>query len=125
MYNIWCEVKRTNVVLVIVGFIFSISSLFIDEKYDYAVIIVTILLCVYLLKSILKYLSLKKNGILIENVSYELDGNTLIVNYHVEDKKIKLFRKKENCGDIPSHGTTNILINPSNLKQYYIFDPKQ
>ena len=60
MYNIWCEVKKSNIVFVVLGICFSIGSFFIDRKYDYVILIVTLVLIVYLLKCILKYLSLKK-----------------------------------------------------------------
>lgn len=73
MYNIWCEVKKSNIVLVVLGICFSIGSFFIDSKYDYMILIVTLLLIAYLLKCIFKYLSLKKHGTFIQNIPYDLN----------------------------------------------------
>lgn len=129
MYNIWCEVKKINVILVVVGIILTIMPIFIDAKYDYSVLLITILLIIWLLKDILKYLSLKKHGVLIENVSYDLkiikdNEKVLIVNYQLNDGNVvQLFKKKREWGNTLDNGTTKILINISNPKQYYIFDP--
>ena len=43
MFNIWCKVKKINIFLVVFGLIFSVGSIFIDEKYDYKSLILTIL----------------------------------------------------------------------------------
>ena len=129
MYNIWCEVKKENVFLIILGLICSIGSFFIDVQYDYVVLIVTLLLIAYLLKSIFKYLSLKKNGTLIQNIPYEFKQindkeKVLIINYQLNNGNyIQLFKKKLNWGNVSSNGTTNVLINLNNPKKYFIFDP--
>lgn len=130
MYNIWCEVKKFNIILVIIGIIFSVLSIFIDEKYDYTILLITLVLIVYLIKCVLKYLSLKKHGVLIENVVYDFkiiknNEKVLIVNYQLKDgNKIQLFKKKQNWGNVLNSGTTKVLINPSNPKQYFVFDPE-
>ena len=130
MYNIWCEVKKSNIVLVVLGICFSIGSLFIDSKYDYMTLICTLLVTAYLLKCIFKYLSLKKHGTLIQNIPYEFKQindkeKVLIVNYQLNnDNSIQLFKKKLNWGNANPTGTTNVLIDPNNPKKYSIFDPK-
>lgn len=130
MYNIWCEVKKSNIVFVVLGICFSIGSFFIDGKYDYVILIVTLLLIVYLLKCILKYLSLKKHGTLIQNVPYEFKQindkeKVLIVNYQLNNgDSIQLFKKKLNWDNTNSTGITNVLIDFNNLKNYFVFDPK-
>ena len=129
MYNIWCEVKKLNVVLVFLGICFSIGSFFIDSKYDYTILIVTLLLIVVLLKSIFKYLSLKKNGTLIQNIPYEFKQindkeKVLIIKYQLNNENyIQLFKRKLNWGNVSSNGTTNVLIDLNNPKKYFIFDP--
>lgn len=130
MYNIWCEVKKSNIVLVVLGICFSIGSFFIDSKYDYMILVVTLLLIAYLLKCIFKYLSLKIHGTFIQNIPYEFKQindkeKILIINYQLNNgNSIQLFKKKWDWGNTNSTGTTNILIDPNNPKKYFIFDPK-
>ena len=130
MFNIWCKVKKINIFLVVFGLIFSVGSIFIDEKYDYISLILTILLVLYLLKDIMKYLSLKKNGKLIENIPYtlkELNNNEklLTITYRLNNSKIVEFHKRiKSNNNIKENGTTNILIDNNNYYNYYIFDPK-
>lgn len=93
-------------------------------------LICTLLVTAYLLKCIFKYLSLKKHGILIQNITYEFKQindkeKVLIVNYQLNnDNSIQLFKKKLNWGNANPTGTTNVLIDPNNPKKYSIFDPK-
>ena len=130
MFNIWCKVKKINIFLVVFGLIFSVGSIFIDEKYDYKSLILTILLVLYLLKDIIKYLSLKKNGKLIENIPYtlkELNNNEklLTITYRLNNSKIVEFHKRiKSNNNIKENGTTNILIDNNNYYNYYIFDKK-
>ena len=130
MYNIWCEVKMSNIVLSVLGIFFSIGSFFIDSKYDYTILIITLLSIAYLLNRVFKYLSLKKHGTLIQNIPYEFKEinnkeKVLIINYQFDnDNSIQLFKKKLDWGNVNSTGTTNILIDLNNPKKYFIFDPK-
>lgn len=129
MYNIWCEVKKLNILLVFFGIIFSIISFFIDSQYDSIVLIITILLIAYLVKCIFQYLTLKKHGTFIQNLPYELkqinnNEKVLIINYQLPNgDSMQLFKKKYNWGNINDIGTTAILIHIDNPKQYFIFDP--
>lgn len=130
MYNIWCEVKKTNIILITIGIFFSIIELFVGNKYNYSILIITLLLIAYLIKCIFKFFSLKKNGILIDNIQYEFKElknkeKILIINYQLDTGNcIQLFKKKTNWKSTQNTGTTKLLINPSNIKQYFIFDPK-
>ena len=129
MYNIWCEVKKNNIILIIIGIIFSIVELFINNKYDYSILIITILLIAYLIKCISKYFSLKKHGIIINNIPYEFkqiknNDKVLVINYQLNNGNyIQLFKKKKKWKNIQNTGTTKLFINPSNVRQYFIFDP--
>lgn len=130
MFNICYKVKKLNIVLVVLGLIFSVGSIFIDEEYDYRSLILTILLVLYLLKDIIKYLSLKNNGKLIENILYtlkELNNNEklLTITNRLNNSKIVKFHKRiKSNNNIKENGTTNILIDNNNYYNYYIFDPE-
>lgn len=130
MYNIWCKVRKSDISFVVLGVIFSIGLFFIDSKYDYIILIVTLLSIIYLLKCIFKYLSLKKHGTLIQNIPYEFkqinDKEKLqIINCQLNDgNSIQLFKKKLNWGNTNSSGTTDVLIDFNNPKKYFIFDIK-
>ena len=129
MYNVWCEVKKSNIILIVIGMIVVIMDFYMNGKCDYYFLIIVLLLIAYLVKCILKYLSLKKHGILIENVSYEFkeiknNEKVLVVSHKLDDGNyIQLFKKKKNWENVSKIGTTKLLINPSNVKQYFIFDP--
>ena len=34
MYNIWCEVKKANIVLVVIGIVMTIISFFVDKTSE-------------------------------------------------------------------------------------------
>lgn len=128
MYNIWCEVKKINISIIIIGIIFSIVFITNNTEYVYESFMLKILLIIYivdLIKCILKYFSLKKYGTIIESIPYELNGELLTINYQLNNGNIiKLIKKKRNWGNTLNIGVTKILINPSKPKQYFIFDPE-
>lgn len=131
MYNIWCEVKKENIVLVIIGIIMTSISFFIDTKIETLFLfIITLLLILYLIKSILKFLSLKKNGIVLNNVPYHFENlndkeKVMIVEIEYQNAQYKLFKKQMNWNNVPDNGMTNVIINPKKSNQYYIFLPQQ
>ena len=131
MYNIWCELKKESIILGVLGIGFSIGTFFIEKKISLIIIILTLLIILTTLKMIFKYLSLKKNGKLIENVPYTFKpiGNNekvLIIDYQLSNgNTIQLFKKKRDWGNVNDVGTTSVLINTNNPKQYYIFDPSK
>lgn len=83
-----------------------------------------------MLKNIIKYLSLKNNGKLIENIPYtskELNNNEklLTITNRLNNSKIVKFHKRiKSNNNIKENGTTNILIDNNNYYNYYIFDPE-
>lgn len=83
-----------------------------------------------MLKDIIKYLSLKNNGKLIENIPYtlkELNNNEklLTITYRLNNSKIVEFHKRiKSNNNIKENGTTNILIDNNNYYNYYISDPE-
>ena len=130
MYNIWCEVKKVNIVLIIVGVIMTTISLFIDSTTETIFLfIVTLALILTLLKSISKYNSLKKNGILLNNLPYHFenisnDEKVMIVEFEHQGNHYKLFKKQKNWNSIPDNGVTNVILNTNKPNEYYIFLPQ-
>jgi len=130
MYNIWCEVKKVNIVLIIVGVIMTTISFFIDSTNETIFLfIITLALILTLLKSISKYNSLKKNGILLNNLPYHFENisnneKVMIVEFEYQGNHYKLFKKQRNWNSIPDNGVTNVILNTNKSNEYYIFLPR-
>ena len=130
MYKLWLEIKGIKIIALIVSLVVFIISLLIEKKIDIVLLLLVLLCLARILKAIFKYLSLKKNGSLIEMPYYfkMLNNNekVLIIDYTtVDGTSIQLFKKRLNWGNINESGNINVVINTNNPKQYYIFDPKQ
>ncbi len=76
-YNVWCEVKKVNIVLILMGVILLIGDYFLGESVDYCVLVLTILLSFQLIKNVLRYVRLKEKSTLVENVPYSLKETSL------------------------------------------------
>ena len=130
MYNVWCEVKKINIVLVIIGIIMTAISFFIDRTSETIfLLILTLALIFTLLKSISKYNSLKRNGILLNNIPYSFESisnneKVMIVEFEYQGNHYKLFKKQRSWNDIPNNGVTNVLLNTNKINEYYIFLPQ-
>ena len=137
MYNIWCEITKLKLFLPILCLFFLIGEYFLyGLSLDfYFLLVLFVLLGYVLLKSIMKYNSLKKNGIFVSNVPYEIisRGNEkiMVVDYTSKNgNNLKLYKRKElgTAGKIinslPEKGVTSILINSNNEKEYYVFYPE-
>ncbi len=137
MYNIWCEVTKLKLFFPIICLFFVIGDYFLyGLRSDFYFMLVFFVLFMYiLLKSVLKYKSLKKNGTIVSNVPYEIisQGNEkiMIVNYtNKNGNNIQLYKRKELgtvgkiINNLPEKGTTSIIINSNNEKEYYVFYPE-
>jgi c-di-AMP phosphodiesterase-like protein len=130
MYNIWCEVKKENIVLVVIGIVMTIISFFVDKTSETIfLLILTLALIFTLLKSISKYNSLKKNGVLLNNLPYHFENisnneKVMIVEFEYQGNNYKLFKKQKNWNGIPDNGVTNVILNTNKPNEYYIFLPQ-
>ena len=136
MYKIWCEVTKLKLFFPIICLIIMIGDYFISGVgYDFYIFLILFVLClIILIKSVIKYLSLKKNGCVIDNVPYEIicrnNERIMVVDYTNNlGSHLKLYKYKEQgtagkvLSSIPEKGVTSIIINPNNEKQYYVFYP--
>ena len=71
-YNIFSEVKISNIILIILGIGLCIMSLAIDEKFHFTYLILTLLLISIFIRDLRKYFNLKNNGKLIKNANYKI-----------------------------------------------------
>ena len=130
MYNIWCEVKKINIVLVVIGVIMTVISFFIDKQSEAIILLIlTLALIIVLLKSIAKYNSLKKNGVLLNDMPYRFENisnneKVMIVEFDYQGNHYKLFKKQRNWNDIQNDGVTSVLLNVNKNNEYHIFQPK-
>ena len=130
MYNIWCEVKKANIVLVVIGIVMTIISFFVDKTNETIfLLILTLALIFVLLKSITKYNSLKKNGVLLNNLPYHFESisnneKVMIVEFEYQGNHYKLFKKQRSWNSIPDNGVTNVILNTNKPNEYYIFLPQ-
>lgn len=125
-YNVFCEIKISNIILIILGISLCVMSLIIDEKFHYTYLILTILLIIIFIRDFRKYLNLKKYGKIIKNVNY-------IVTSQNGRKVLKIMYKDNNMdyvlyGKLTSKfksksGKTNILINKKDPNEFYAFGP--
>ena len=130
MYNIWCEVKKANIVLVVIGIVMTIISFFVDKTSETIfLLILTLALIFVLLKSITKYNALKKNGVLLNNLPYHFESisnneKVMIIEFEYQGNHYKLFKKQKNWNSIPDNGVTNVILNTNKPNEYYIFLPQ-
>ena len=130
MYNIWCEVKKANIVLVVIGIVMTIISFFVDKtSVTIFLLILTLALIFVLLKSITKYNTLKKNGVLLNNLPYHFESisnneKVMIIEFEYQGNHYKLFKKQKNWNIIPDNGVTNAILNTNKPNEYYIFLPQ-
>ena len=130
MYTIWDEVNRFSVIMLILGAFFSVASLYMDAKYDWGFLVITIIYFIYVMKQVFKYLSLKKNGTIVEDLPYEFKHlnnreKVIIVKYVLNGDVLTLRKHKLKWGRVEDTGTTNILIDMNKPKHYFVFDPKK
>lgn len=125
-YNIFSEVKISNIILIILGIGLCIMSLIVDEKFHFTYLILTILLLAILVRDLKKYFNLKNNGKLIKNANYKIiyqnGKNYLKVFYKDNNLDYELtgkltFKSKEKSGK------TDILVNKKDTNEFYAFGP--
>lgn len=130
MYNIWCEVKKLNIVLIIIGIIMTIISFFDFDIYEtISLLIITLALILTFFKSVMKYMSLKKNGVLLSNIPYYFENisnneKVMFLEFEYQNQKYKLFKKRRNWDNILDNGVTSVIINVKKNKEYYVFLPR-
>lgn len=130
MYNIWCEVKKLNIVLIIIGIIMTIISFFDFDIYEtISLLIITLALILTFFKSVMKYMSLKKNGVLLSNILYYFENisnneKVMFLEFEYQNQKYKLFKKRRNWDNILDNGVTSVIINVKKNKEYYVFLPR-
>ena len=125
-YNIFSEVKISNIILIILGIGLCIMSLAIDEKFHFTYLILTLLLISIFIRDLRKYFNLKNNGKLIKNANYKIiyqnGKNYLKVFYKDNNLDYELtgkltFKSKEKSGK------TDILVNKKDQNEFYAFGP--
>ena len=125
-YNVFCEIKISNIILIILGISLCVMSLIIDEKFHYTYLILTILLIIIFIRDFRKYLNLKKYGKIIKNANYMItsqNGRKVLkllytdnnIDYELYGKLTSKFKSKS--------GKTNILINKKDPNEFYAFGP--
>ena len=125
-YNVFCEIKISNIILIILGISLCVMSLIIDEKFHYTYLILTILLIIIFIRDFRKYLNLKKYGKIIKNANYMItsqNGRKVLklmyidnnMDYELYGKLTSKFKSKS--------GKTNILINKKDPNEFYAFGP--
>lgn len=125
-YNVFCEIKISNIILIILGISLCVMSLIIDEKFHYTYLILTILLIIIFIRNFRKYLNLKKYGKIIKNANYMItsqNGRKVLklmytdnnMDYELYGKLTSKFKSKS--------GKTNILINKKDPNEFYAFGP--
>lgn len=118
-YNVFCEVKIVNIILIILGIGLCIISLFVDKKLDHSSLIITLLLVAMFVKNLKKYLNLKKYGKLLKNVKFKITNRNEITLY-VNNKTIKgnlTFKTKV------KEGLTDVIINKNDPNEFFAFGP--
>lgn len=128
-YNIFCEIKIVNIILIILGLGLTIFSVVSQGKLDYTSLIITILLILILLKDVVRYKNIKNNGKLIKNAKYKIvtlnnNKKVLRVEYKEKDKPVVLtgritFKYSELIG------TTDLLVNKKDPNEFYAFGPSK
>ena len=128
-YNIFCEIKIINIILIILGLGLTIFSVVSQGKLDYTSLIITILLILILLKDVVRYKNIKNNGKLIKNAKYKIvtlnnNKKVLRVEYKEKDKPVVLtgritFKYSELIG------TTDLLVNKKDPNEFYAFGPSK
>lgn len=125
-YNAFCEVKISNIILIILGIALCVVSIVIDKKLNYTFLILTLLLVMIFARDLKKYLNLKKYGKLIKGAKYKIvvqnGKKALMVEYkdnnisnEVIGKLTYKFKEKT--------GKTDILINKKDPNEFYAFGP--
>ena len=107
-YNIFSEVKISNIILIILGIGLCIMSLATDEKFHFTYLILTLLLISIFIRDLRKYFNLKNNGKLIKNANYKIiyqNGKNYLKVFYKDNKNddicfssFNIFRL--NCFDI-------------------------
>lgn len=128
-YNIFCEVKIVNIILIILGLGLTIFSVVSQGKLDYTSLIITILLILILLKDVVRYKNIKNNGKLIKNAKYKIvtlnnNKKVLRVEYKEKDKPVVL-TGRITFKYIEDSGTTDLLVNKKDPNEFYAFGPSK
>ncbi|MGN1379404.1 MAG: hypothetical protein ACI4XR_03290 [Bacilli bacterium] len=128
-YNVFCEVKKTNIILIILGIGLVIYSIFMEDKIDYTFLILTILLIAIFVKDVVRYKNIKNNGKLIKNAKYKIvtlnnNKKVLRVEYKEKDKPVVL-TGKITFKYIEDSGTTDLLVNKKDPNEFYAFGPSK
>lgn len=128
-YNIFCELKIVNIILIILGLGLTIFSVVSQGKLDYTSLIITILLILILLKDVVRYKNIKNNGKLIKNAKYKIvtlnnNKKVLRVEYKEKDKPVVL-TGKITFKYIEDSGTTDLLVNKKDPNEFYAFGPSK
>ena len=82
-YNIFSEVKISNIILIILGIGLCIMSLAIDEKFHFTYLILTLLLITIFIRDLRKYFNFKDKKffilqcfifyiVIIQNITYNI-----------------------------------------------------
>ena len=82
-YNIFSEVKISNIILIILGIGLCIMSLAIDEKFHFTYLILTLLLISIFIRDLRKYFNFKDKKffilqcfifyiVIIQNITYNI-----------------------------------------------------
>lgn len=128
-YNIFCEIKIVNIILIILGLGLTIFSVVSQGKLDYTSLIITILLILILLKDVVRYKNIKNSGKLIKNAKYKivtLNNNKKVLRVEYKEKgKPVVLTGRITFKYIEDSGTTDLLVNKKDPNEFYAFGPSK
>ena len=135
MYGLKNELNVSFVIIFIICLMFPLMDYFYFNDFDSDDILFLILAGLFMIsiiRRIIKYLHLKRKGVCLENIPYDVKvlSNSIIkewlitVEYYNDNsekiilrKKIFSLSKEKNF----NNKTTKVLIDKNNTKYYYIF----
>jgi len=130
MYNIWCELKISLLLIFLFCVSIPLYSILNNNtltEYDAMLISFAIAYFYLIIKRIFRYFDLKKNGVILENIEYQIEKRSkydivLVAKYQDSNGTInKLYKRIKNIDNPQENGIVKVLINPQKPKNYYIF----
>ncbi len=125
-YNLFSEVKISNIILIILGIGLCIVSGFIEKELQYTYLILTIFLLIIFIRDLKKYLNLKNNGKLIKDANYKIvyqNGKDYLKVFYKDNNMYYEIVGKLTFKSNRKTGKTDILINKKNPNEFYAFGP--
>ncbi len=126
-YNVFCEVRITNIILIILGTIICTVPLFTKLKFDTTILIILILLILIFVKDLRKYLNIKKYGIEVKDANFKIvtlnnNKKMLKIHFNYKNKNYDLMGKITFNGKV-QEGKTDVIFNKKDPNEFYAFGP--